>query len=208
MPRWASAAQRSLHALLLAGEQAVIVAGREMTREPVARWPGRAVPGPHPDRSYPQGATALDGKILFQQPDPRMQRTGLACTNLHRFRTMAIFYPNFYPKVQQSGAEMLYVLVIPANWNGRPGRVTSLPSWSCGFDSRRPLDLYWKSYDAFARPRRIYRVTTTLSVKPVLYMRQRECPVRLQPPTGKSATLSLSTRYGPKQWRAIGPRGA
>jgi hypothetical protein len=34
---------------------------------------------------------------------------------------------------------MLYVLVIAANWSGRPGCVTSLPSWSCGFDSRRPL---------------------------------------------------------------------
>jgi hypothetical protein len=68
-----------------------------------------------------------------------MHRTGLDCTSLHRFRATAIFYPNFYPKAQQSGAEMLYVLVIAANWSGRPGCATSLPSWSCGFDSRRPL---------------------------------------------------------------------
>jgi hypothetical protein len=35
-----SAARHILHAVLLAGEQAVILAGQEMTREPVARWPG------------------------------------------------------------------------------------------------------------------------------------------------------------------------
>ena len=97
------------------------------------------VPGPYPERSYLQGATTLDGETLFRQPDRRMHRTGLGCTSLHRFRATAIFYPNFYLKVQQSGAGMLYVLVIAANRSGRPGCVTSLPSWSCGFDSRRPL---------------------------------------------------------------------
>jgi hypothetical protein len=34
---------------------------------------------------------------------------------------------------------MLYILVTAANWRGLPHCVTSLPSWSCGFDSRRPL---------------------------------------------------------------------
>jgi hypothetical protein len=34
---------------------------------------------------------------------------------------------------------MPYLLVTAANWSGEPGCVTSLPSWSCGFDSRRPL---------------------------------------------------------------------
>jgi len=34
---------------------------------------------------------------------------------------------------------MLYLLVTAADWRGRPVRVTSLPSWSCRFDSRRPL---------------------------------------------------------------------
>ena len=34
---------------------------------------------------------------------------------------------------------MLYLLVTAANWSGRRECVTSLPSWSCGFDSRRPL---------------------------------------------------------------------
>ena len=34
---------------------------------------------------------------------------------------------------------MTYLLVTAANWSGRPEFVTSLPSWSCGFDSRRPL---------------------------------------------------------------------
>lgn len=66
-----------------------------------------SAPRPHPERSYPRSATTLLDETLFQQPDRRMHRTGLACTSLHRFRTTAIFYPNFYPEVQQSGAEML-----------------------------------------------------------------------------------------------------
>jgi hypothetical protein len=68
-----------------------------------------------------------------------MQRTGLDCTSLHRFRATAIFYPNFYPKRQPGGAGELFLLVAAANREGRPGCVTSLPSWSYGFDSRRPL---------------------------------------------------------------------
>src|SRR5262249_54857743 len=35
--------------------------------------------------------------------------------------------------------EVPYLLITAANWIGRPESVTSLPSWSCGFDSRRPL---------------------------------------------------------------------
>ena len=34
---------------------------------------------------------------------------------------------------------MLYLLVTGASWSGLPECVTSLPSWSCGFDSRHPL---------------------------------------------------------------------
>jgi len=34
---------------------------------------------------------------------------------------------------------MLYLLVTVINWSGRPGYGSSLPSWSCRFDSRRPL---------------------------------------------------------------------
>ncbi len=69
----------------------------------------------------------------------RVHRTALRCTRFHRFQTAAIFYPNFYPKRQRSGIETPYLLVTAANWDGRSECVTSLPSWSCGFDSRRPL---------------------------------------------------------------------
>ena len=69
----------------------------------------------------------------------RVQRTTLRCTRLHGFRAAAIIYPNFYPKRHRGGIEMSYLMVIAANWSGRSGCVTSLPSWSCGFDSRRPL---------------------------------------------------------------------
>ena len=82
-------------------------------------------------------AATRQGETLFEQA----HRTGLRCTSIHRFRAAAIFYPNFYPNRRRSGVERLYLLVTAANWNGRPGSVTSLPSWSCGFDSRRPLQL-------------------------------------------------------------------
>ena len=36
----------------------------------------------------------------------RDHRTAVRCTSLHRFPAAAIFYPNFYPKRQHSGAEM------------------------------------------------------------------------------------------------------
>jgi hypothetical protein len=56
-----------------------------------------------------------------------------------RFQAAAVFYANFYPNRQHSGDEMLYILVTAVNWRGLPESVTSLPSWSCGFGSRRPL---------------------------------------------------------------------
>jgi hypothetical protein len=69
----------------------------------------------------------------------RAHRTAQRRTRVHGFRTAEIFYPNFYPKRRRGGTEMSYLLVTAANWNDRPECVTSLPSWSCGFDSRRPL---------------------------------------------------------------------
>jgi hypothetical protein len=34
---------------------------------------------------------------------------------------------------------MVYLLVTASNWSGRPGYMTSLPSWSCGFDASARL---------------------------------------------------------------------
>jgi hypothetical protein len=68
-----------------------------------------------------------------------VHRTGLHCTSLHRLQEVAVFYPVFYPKKQHSEVEMLYLLVKAANGSRRPEFISSLPSWSCGFDSRRPL---------------------------------------------------------------------
>jgi hypothetical protein len=85
----------------------------------------------------------------------RVQREGSQNgTTLHQppqIPAVAIFYPNFYPNRQGSGVETLYVLVTAANWSGRPECVTSLPSWSCGFGSRRPLstDLVSKSVSRY-----------------------------------------------------------
>jgi hypothetical protein len=68
-----------------------------------------------------------------------VQRTGLRGTSVHGFRAATIFYPDFYPNRYRCRVEMPYLLVTVANCIGRPGSVTTLLSWSCGFDSRRPL---------------------------------------------------------------------
>jgi hypothetical protein len=71
----------------------------------------------------------------------RVHRPALHCIRIHGFRAAAIFYPNFYPKRQCGGIEMSFLLATAANRSGRPGCITSLSSWSYGFDSRRPLQL-------------------------------------------------------------------
>jgi hypothetical protein len=71
----------------------------------------------------------------------RVHRPALPRTRIHGVRAAAIFDPNFYPKGQRGGIEMSYLLVKAANRSDGPECVTSLPSWSCGFDSRRPLQL-------------------------------------------------------------------
>lgn len=69
----------------------------------------------------------------------RVLRTGLRCTSFHRFQAAAIFYLIFYPKRQRGEGEMLDLLITATNLSRRPEFVTSLPSWSFGSDSRRPL---------------------------------------------------------------------
>jgi hypothetical protein len=65
-----------------------------------------------------------------------MHITGLDCTSLHRFRARAIFYPNLYPKEQQSGAELLYVLVIAAT--GAVGQ-DAVPAFQAGHAGSIPV---------------------------------------------------------------------
>lgn len=49
------------------------------------------------------------------------------------------FLPNFLPKeAAQRSLDVIYLVTV-ANWRSRPECGTSLPSWSCGLDSRRPL---------------------------------------------------------------------
>ena len=71
----------------------------------------------------------------------RVHRTAPRCTRIHGSRAAAIFYPNFYPKRRRSRIERLYLLIMAAKCSSQPECATSLPSWSCGFDSRRPLQL-------------------------------------------------------------------
>ena len=66
---------------------------------------------------------------------------GLCGTRIHTLRAAAIFYPNFYPKRRHGGAGILHFLVTAADRGGEPECVTSLPSWPCGFNFRRPLQL-------------------------------------------------------------------
>jgi hypothetical protein len=64
--------------------------------------------------------------------DTERQYAALGCTDCgqHRFSTQ---------KGQRSEVEVLYPLVTAANLASWPEHATSLPSWSYGFDSRRPL---------------------------------------------------------------------
>jgi hypothetical protein len=61
----------------------------------------------------------------------------------------------FYPKRQRGGIEIPHFLVKAVNSTGRPEPVSSLPSWSYGFDSRRPsscLSAVLASYDSTSLP--------------------------------------------------------
>jgi hypothetical protein len=71
--------------------------------------------------------------------DIKVHRTGPRCTNVHRFQAAADFYPFFYPRRRSGEVRFLYFLVTVPIGSARPGSASSLPSWSCGFDSRRPL---------------------------------------------------------------------
>jgi hypothetical protein len=50
-------------------------------------------------------------------PGIRLHTTGLRCTSFHRLRAAAIFYPDFYPKMDLGGIELTYSLVTAANQN-------------------------------------------------------------------------------------------
>jgi hypothetical protein len=51
------------------------------------------------------------------------------------------FLPELLPKEASQRSEKSHLLVKGINWASRLGCKTCLPSWSCGFDSRRPLQL-------------------------------------------------------------------
>ena len=68
-----------------------------------------------------------------------MHWTGPCCTSIHKFRVMAVFYPDLYPERRHSQAETLYLLVAGTSRSIPTEHTGNLPSWSCGFDSRRPL---------------------------------------------------------------------
>jgi len=118
--------------------------GNSHPRQPRGTQVGRCGTGSAPTFDWSTGNTgwaslAAEMNHLDEQRGIRVHRTGLRCTSFHRFQAAAVFYPVFYPRRQCSGVEMLYLLVTAANWNSRAGCANSLPSWSCGFDSRRPL---------------------------------------------------------------------
>jgi len=55
-----------------------------------------------------------------------------------------VFYPNIYPQRRQSETETIYLLVARTSRSIPTEHVGNLPSWLCGFDSRRPLHLVHK----------------------------------------------------------------
>lgn len=70
-------------------------------------------------------------------PDAGVHGTGPRCTGLHRFQAASIFYPNLYPNRPRGRTDWLYLLVTAANRSDPPTFVSSLPSWSYGFDVAR-----------------------------------------------------------------------
>ena len=107
-----------------------------------ARCPPSGTCTPAADAGFLLLLALLYAQACSHRPNGVMaQRTALFCTAIHRFRATAIFYPNFYPNRRRSGVERLSLLVTAANPSGHRECATSLPSWSCGFDSRRPLQL-------------------------------------------------------------------
>jgi hypothetical protein len=79
--------------------------------------------------------------VLHEPPNVPHQgsQKGTALHHTSHISGPAIFYPNFYPNRRRGGAGMLYLLVTAIDRSDLQECVTSLPRWSCGFDSRRPL---------------------------------------------------------------------
>jgi len=69
----------------------------------------------------------------------KVHRTGPRCASMHRFQGLAVFYPNLYPERRHSEAETLCLLIAGTSRSSPTEHAANLPSWSCGFDSRRPL---------------------------------------------------------------------
>jgi hypothetical protein len=65
---------------------------------------------------------------------------------------------------------MVYLLVTALTGSRRPEFVTSLPSWSCGFDSRRPLhkSLFLRHHQVEGDTKDTYADTLRLHVIPFL----------------------------------------
>jgi hypothetical protein len=72
---------------------------------------------------------------------------------------------------------MAYLLVTGTDWSRRPEYASSFPSWSCGFDSRRPLrklhfivilELYSGYADRQGRPSE-FRLTSGARTSVVAY---------------------------------------
>ena len=104
--------------------------------EPAVELSARQLAGSH---SGQRRRPDTPGKTSHPVTGIKVHGTGLRRTSFHTFQAAAIFYPNFYPNGQRSGIEIAYLLVTAANPSGHRDCATSLPSWSCGFDSRRPL---------------------------------------------------------------------
>ena len=110
----------------------------------------------------------------------RVHRTGLRCTTFDRFQAAEIFYPNFYQRGDEAEPRCYISWSRRQNWHGLPDCATSLPSWLCGFDSRRPLVGPAPGRPGIGRLRIVLRTLTTSFVPATCHCRatvgQRSSP--------------------------------
>jgi hypothetical protein len=77
---------------------------------------------------------------------------------------------------------MTYLLVTAVNWTGQPEFVASLPSWSCGFDSRRLLKLI-----------DFFRFGVPIDLDPGLSIGRRAYACGIAPAESRSSNIVLLT---------------
>ena len=92
--------------------------------------------------------TARRSPIVGTRTPAPPHATASEPTGLHGSLAQRIFYPNFYPRRPQGGISRRHYIPHGEGLSGARafGLRAILPSWSCGFDYRRPLSQVGASF--------------------------------------------------------------